>query len=164
MTRVKTIKILAMFCVLAGMNLGWAYHVEQQKENYQVQLDTQQEIAYNNSIEIEELTNALNVQKEEINTLSQEKEEQEVPKVTTTASVTHYTHTGNPTASGKMPTAGRTVACNFLPLGSRIAVNGTEYIVEDRVGLDGAIVDVFVDSEEEAIQRGRYSAEIQILD
>ena len=77
--------------------------------------------------------------------------------------ITHYTHTGNNTASGVYPVAGRTVACNFLPLGTRIRINGQEFLVEDRVGLSGNIIDIFVDTEDEAWEKGRYTAVIEVL-
>ena len=39
------------------------------------------------------------------------------------------------TASGTRPVQGRTVACNFLPLGTRITVGSSTniYVVEDRM-------------------------------
>ena len=36
------------------------------------------------------------------------------------------------TASGRKAVAGRTIACNWLPFGTRLEVNGKVYIVEDR--------------------------------
>ena len=77
--------------------------------------------------------------------------------------ITHYTHTGNNTASGVYPVAGRTVACNFLPLGTRIRINGQEFLVEDTGGMEGLVVDVFVDTEDEAWENGRYTTVIEVL-
>lgn len=80
--------------------------------------------------------------------------------------VTHYSLSGGSgtglTANGTVPVAGRTVACNFLPLGTKVAINGQTYIVEDRGGMEGNIVDVFVDSDYEAIQKGRYKTRMEI--
>ena len=79
-----------------------------------------------------------------------------------TFEITHYTHTGNNTASGVYPVAGRTVACNSLPFGTIVEINGHEYVVEDRVGLSGNVIDIFVDTEHEAIQKGRYTTTVNI--
>ena len=70
---------------------------------------------------------------------------------------------GGHTASGTVPTAGRTVACGDLPFGTRIWLEGHEYIVEDR-GVCGAWVDVFVNSHDEANARGMYTAPVYIID
>ncbi|WP_371079079.1 3D domain-containing protein, partial [Salmonella enterica] len=41
---------------------------------------------------------------------------------------------GGPTASGKMPKQGVTVACNWLPFGTRVSIEGLgERIVQDRM-------------------------------
>ena len=77
--------------------------------------------------------------------------------------ITHYTHTGNNTASGVYPVAGRTVACNFLPLGTRIRINGQEFLVEDTGAMTGLVVDIFVDTEDEAWEKGRYTTIIEVL-
>ena len=39
---------------------------------------------------------------------------------------------GNATASGAMPQANHTVACGDLPFGTRLLIDGQEYVVEDR--------------------------------
>lgn len=76
--------------------------------------------------------------------------------------LTHYTHTGNPTASGKMPQAGRTIAHSTLPLGTEVMIDNHLYIVEDRCPSDG-VIDIFVDSEEEAIKKGRIYTTVEVL-
>lgn len=65
------------------------------------------------------------------------------------------------TASGTLATAGRTVAMSGLPFGTRVLVDGQEYIVEDR-GVGGLWVDIFVDSHEEALRRGMYETDVYI--
>lgn len=67
------------------------------------------------------------------------------------------------TASGTLATAGRTVACGDLPFGTRLMIEGHEYVVEDR-GVNGMWVDIFVNSHSEACQRGMYQAEVYIID
>lgn len=73
---------------------------------------------------------------------------------------------GGNTASGVPPTAGRTVAHNYLPFGTRVLINGVEYVVEDR-GDDnmsgGMWFDVYCGSHSEALQRGMYDAEVYVI-
>lgn len=50
-----------------------------------------------------------------------------------TFEMTAYEWTGNPCANGNYPTEGYTVACNSLPLGTRVYIEGVGYrVVEDR--------------------------------
>lgn len=72
------------------------------------------------------------------------------------------TWAGGATASGTVPEAGRTVAAD-LPFGTRLMIEGHEYVVEDR-GVGGMWVDIFVDSHTEALQRGMYQAEVYIIE
>lgn len=86
---------------------------------------------------------------------------------------TAYVATGNNTATGTVPTPGRTIAVdpNLIPLGSavRIDVPGAPrysgvYIAEDTGGVvKGAIIDVFVAGHGEALQFGRQSITITVL-
>ena len=88
--------------------------------------------------------------------------------------ITHYDNgacccgkwAGGNTASGVPPTVNRTVAHNYLPFGTRILINGVEYIVEDRGDSNmagGMWFDIYVGSHEEANQRGMYQAEVYII-
>ena len=53
------------------------------------------------------------------------------------------------------------VACSWLPLGSKIRINGDEYTVVDRCGTDA--IDVFVDTGECCCsQYGTYYAEVEV--
>ena len=67
------------------------------------------------------------------------------------------------TASGTQATAGRTVACNSLPLGTVISINGYQYVVEDTGGMGGNVIDIYFDSHEEAINFGRQSADVYLV-
>ena len=50
-----------------------------------------------------------------------------------TFEMTAYEWTGNPCANGNYPTVGYTVACNSLPLGTEVYIEGIGYrVVEDR--------------------------------
>ena len=69
---------------------------------------------------------------------------------------------GNATASGVMPTAGRTVACGDLPFGTRLLIEGHEYVVEDR-GVGAQQIDIFVNGHQEALDRGLYYTDVWII-
>lgn len=58
-----------------------------------------------------------------------------------------------PTASGKMPTAGRTIAADkSLPFGTEVIIEGHTYTVEDRGGaIKGNRIDIFAPTHEEAL-------------
>lgn len=73
---------------------------------------------------------------------------------------------GGHTASGTVPTANRTAASNVLPFGTRILVDGQEYIIEDRGdgNMDAFWIDIFVNTHEEACCRGMYKADVFIID
>lgn len=64
---------------------------------------------------------------------------------------------GGNTASGTVPTEGRTVACGSLDFGTVVYIDGLgEYIVEDR-GVNGDWIDVYLDSHERCNQMGMLS-------
>lgn len=70
---------------------------------------------------------------------------------------------GGPTASGAMPTPGRTVANGVLPFGTRVLIEGQEYVVEDR-GVSGDQFDIYVADHQEALNRGLYYADVYIIE
>lgn len=77
---------------------------------------------------------------------------------------TAYCPTGNPTASGVYPVEGRTVACDHLPFGTMVQINGHVYIVEDRFGAGHTDkLDIFMESYDKAIQFGRRKIWVEIL-
>ncbi len=81
-----------------------------------------------------------------------------------TYELTAYIATGNPCASGVYPTCNHTVACNSLPLGTRIYIEGYgEYVVEDTGGMAGNVIDVFVSDYSTAINFGRRTAAVYII-
>lgn len=109
---------------------------------------------------------------EEVEHVAAEEEVEEVPVVHLwgVATITHYCNcsaccgswAGGATASGTTPTAGRTVAAD-LPFGTRLLINGHEYIVEDS-GVSGCWVDIYCDSHSEALAKGMYQTEVYIID
>lgn len=79
--------------------------------------------------------------------------------------LTAYEWTGNPCSNGNYPTEGYTVACNSLPLGTRIYIEGYgEYTVEDRGGMAGNVIDIYMGDYDSCIQFGRRSALIYLLE
>lgn len=80
--------------------------------------------------------------------------------------LTAYIATGNPCADGVYPQEGWTVACNDSRLWHRrIRIEGYgEYYVHDTGGMASNVIDVFVGSYNEAIQFGRKTAEVYIIE
>ena len=82
-----------------------------------------------------------------------------------TAVVTAYIATGHPTASTKMPQAGRTVALpRRFPLGSIVEIDGHRFVGEDRTArrFDGRF-DIFVDSRVTAINWGKQTLQVKVI-
>lgn len=56
-----------------------------------------------------------------------------------------FCDSGSKTSSGTYPAAGRTVACNSIPLGTRVYIEGLgEFVVEDRGGMGGNVIDIYM--------------------
>jgi uncharacterized protein YabE (DUF348 family)/3D (Asp-Asp-Asp) domain-containing protein len=79
---------------------------------------------------------------------------------------TAYTHTGNPTFTGIMPYVGVVaVDPRVIPLGTRMYVEGYGFgLAADTGGvIKGKIIDVFMDTRQEALQWGRRQVRVYIL-
>lgn len=92
---------------------------------------------------------------------------------TMTFQATAYVATGNPTASGVMPSVGRTIATDpaVIPTGSTVEItvpshpqyNGI-YVAEDTGGaINGNIIDLFVAGHAEAVAFGRQPIHVKIM-
>jgi 3D (Asp-Asp-Asp) domain-containing protein len=87
------------------------------------------------------------------------------------ATITAYCHcapccgkAGQPTASGRMPQAGRTIAApRSVPFGTRVEIEGRVYIVEDRTAIryDGRW-DVFMSTHRKAKEFGKKKIIVKI--
>ena len=81
--------------------------------------------------------------------------------------VTFYTHTGNRTATGVYPKAGRTVAVDtkYIPHGSVLYIEGIGLRIAEDTGGDikGNRLDVFVDTKDEAVKKGVKKAKVHII-
>lgn len=67
------------------------------------------------------------------------------------------------TASGTTPKEGRTVAVDpkIIPLGSKVTINGKQYIAEDTgSGINGNTIDVYFENHKDAIQWGRKTVQV----
>lgn len=69
---------------------------------------------------------------------------------------------GNLTASGTVPTAGRTIAMAGVPFGTQLLINGNVYTVED-LGTPYGHVDIYFNSHSEALSFGLQSADVYQL-
>ena len=69
------------------------------------------------------------------------------------------------TASGTWPEPGRTIATDpSIPFGTRLIIDGHEYIVEDRGGaIKGNHIDLFVATHSEALQKGVHYTEVYMV-
>lgn len=69
---------------------------------------------------------------------------------------------GGPTASGTMPTQGRTVAMAGVPFGTKLIINGKIYTVEDR-GTPYGHVDIYMNDHDECNQFGVQYAQVYLV-
>lgn len=121
--------------------------------------------------EVEEIKYAEAEHKEIEKHLGEEQNVVEEPVVysggyTMTCRVTHYSseETGsNVTASGEIAQLNHTIACNTLPFGTQVRINGIVYTVEDTGDMDGNGIDIYVSSSAEAFERGTYVTEVEVL-
>lgn len=81
--------------------------------------------------------------------------------------VTFYTHTGNRTATGVYPKAGRTVAVDtrYIPHGTVLYIEGIGLRIAEDTGGDikGNRLDVFVDTKDEAIKKGVKKLKVHVI-
>lgn len=67
------------------------------------------------------------------------------------------------TAMGVEPSEGWTVACNSLPLGTQISINGNTYEVQDTGNMDDGTIDIFMNPHDEALNFGVQSADVYVI-
>ena len=69
------------------------------------------------------------------------------------------------TASGAKATANHTIAApRTFSFGTKVVINGTTYVVEDRGGaIQGNRIDIYMDSHQEALQWGVRYVEVEVL-
>lgn len=82
-----------------------------------------------------------------------------------TASIEECGKNDGITASGTSATEGRTIAMDCVPFGTKVEINGTVYIVEDRFGGNYRNrVDIYKTSRADACRFGRKHLPIKIYD
>ena len=115
----------------------------------------------------------LNILAGDVQELKLEKEAKDVelhqepkPTVVGTYELTAYIATGNPCADGVYPQVEYTAACNDPKLWHKwVHIDGYgDYYIHDTGGMSSNVIDIFVGSHDEAIQFGRRSATISIID
>ncbi len=79
----------------------------------------------------------------------------------------HICNDGNAivTASGTVPTVGRTIAVDpeVIPYGTEVMINGNSYIAEDTgSAIEGNRIDILVETHNEALQKGIMWAEVYV--
>lgn len=69
------------------------------------------------------------------------------------------------TYSGTVATQGRTVAANIdkFPIGTKMIIDGHEYIVEDTGNLSDYLLDIYFDNHEDAIKYGAQWKTVEII-
>ena len=78
--------------------------------------------------------------------------------------ITAYTHTGSPCANGNYPSAGYTIACNSLPFGTQVYIEGVgNRTVEDRGPDWDDWCDLFMDSYDECVSWGVQYRNVYLL-
>lgn len=82
-----------------------------------------------------------------------------------TYEITAYEWTGNPCANGCYPTEGYTVACNDLPFGTTVYIDGVGYrVVEDRGGGGYGWIDIYLGDVSSCYEWGRQYREVWIVE
>ena len=125
---------------------------------------------YQDDIEEEELTTEEIIYEEpeveEVATEEDAEEESSGMYYYATLELTAYIATGNPCADGAYPQVGYTVASNDPALWHRwIHIDGYgDYYVHDTGGMPSNVLDVFVGSYDEAIEFGRRTADVYIIE
>lgn len=69
------------------------------------------------------------------------------------------------TASGKMVKANHTIACDYLPFGTKVLIDGKQYTVEDRFG--GGYtnrIDIYMQTKKECFEFGLQWKIVEILE
>lgn len=94
-----------------------------------------------------------------------EEEYEEVWTSLGTYEITAYEWTGNPCANGNYPSEGYTVACNDLPLGTTVYIDGVGYrVVEDRGGGGYGWMDIYLGDVSSCYEWGRQYREVWIVE
>lgn len=163
----KDILITCALVILVCVDAFCCLDFVDREQKFQKTIDVQKEMLYNKDMQIEKMKKVISVQEKNLEELSTELETyKERQSRLVDIRVTHYSadETGSSmTASGREAIVGRTVACNFLPIGTHVIINGHEYVVEDTGGMVGNVVDIFVNDADEARILGTYHTVMEVI-
>lgn len=163
----KDIVYIGLLIVLSCVCIFDYLCFSEAEQKFQKTIDSQKELLYNKDMQIEEMTKVISGQENKLIEVYNKLEEYKQKKSNTMdIRVTHYSadESGSAmTASGREAEVGRTVACNFLPIGTHVLINENEYIVEDTGLMPDNVVDIFVNSAEEANSLGTYYTVMEVL-
>ena len=167
----KNLLILVLIFSLIGGGSFFHQQYTKQVDGCETQVSMLKDSVKIKDKQINDLTYERNILLERVSEL--EKQQEQSNKVIedsgnkVTYKITHYSseETGSSmTASGKVAQIGRTVACNSIPLGTRVRIGGSEYIVEDTGGMGDNVIDIYVGSSSEAMMLGTYYAEVEVIE
>lgn len=109
--------------------------------------------------------------------VKKKEEKKEAPKPKEDTSLGTFTITGycsckkcsgkrSLTYSGTVPTANHTISADLdlFPLGTKLKIDGIVYTVEDKgSAVKGKTLDIYYDTHDEALSKGRYTAEVFLV-
>lgn len=165
----KTRKIItALLIALIIAATGFQPARAEAKETETEFLDKAEEIRIRETAKVKELIEAAEAAEaaEEATEEATEEEPEQKKTYFKDFSLTAYIATGNPCADGVYPQTGHTAACNDPALWHKwIEVEGYGvFYVHDTGGMSSNVIDIFVGSYDEAIQFGRRSAGVYIIE
>lgn len=167
-TNWSNVYILAVTAIALVFIVAFAY------ENY---CKNEAAKSYENEIQVQENTyqelqkkyktvnDKLNIITDEYNDLLERSEWTSLGKF----KITHYgadcLGCSGITATGTVPQVNRTIATDWdvIPAGTEVKINDIIYMVEDKgSAIKGNVIDVFVGTEAESIEKGTYTSEVYI--
>ena len=80
--------------------------------------------------------------------------------------ITAYAYTGSPCANGEYPETGRTVACNSLPFGTEVYIDGVGFrTVTDRgpISMGDSWIDLYLGDYSACVQWGDQRREVWVM-
>ena len=159
-------RITALLIALIIAATGFQPARAEAKETESELLDKAEEIRIRETLKVKELIEAAEAAEEEAQEEAAEEEPEQKKTYFKDFSLTAYCATGNPCADGVYPQTGHTAACNDPALWHKwIEIEGCGvYYVHDTGGMASNVIDIFVGSYDEAIQFGRRSAGVYIIE
>lgn len=168
-------KVIIIMLLLVDCLLGYKLHIAnancermlQENENQKSEIEYLKQIIELYNEDRKDMTNRREIEQVSIDNESIIDEAfNESGSYLMSCRITHYSseETGSDiTASGKIAQLNHTIACNTLPFGTKVRINGIIYTVEDTGDMDGNGIDIYVSSADEAYELGTYITEVEVL-